>query len=139
MLLHSFAINDVQDKNEYFWRYQRYELIRECFEKPTFAFPPLSLFVYILLLIRLIWRRRTSFRVFSKYSNICREKLKRKCILLYIERLVTPELDKEWTDFENAATYEHARDFVEEKYRSRSKVHTSSFVFTFNIFFFHIS
>ncbi|CAF4975808.1 unnamed protein product [Rotaria sp. Silwood1] len=39
----SFTINEVQDKNEYFWRYQRYELIREYFQKPTFAFPPLSL------------------------------------------------------------------------------------------------
>lgn len=68
--IYSFAINDVQDKNEYFWRYQRYQLIREYFEKPKFAFPPLSLIVYIFMLINLIWRRRTSFRVFSKYSDL---------------------------------------------------------------------
>ena len=47
-------------------------------------------------------------------------------ILSKLEILATTELDKEWTDFENAATYKHARDFVEEKYRSHSKVHASS-------------
>ena len=67
--LYSFAISDVQDKNEYFWRYQRYELIRKYFEKPTLAFPPLSLLAYVLILIELIWRRRPSFRVFSKRSD----------------------------------------------------------------------
>ena len=51
---------------------------------------------------------------------------------MYSEILATTELDKAWTDFENAATYEYARDFVEEKYRSNTKVHTSSSVSIFD-------
>jgi hypothetical protein len=31
-------------------------------------------------------------------------------------------MDKDWTDFEDAATYEYARGLVEEKYRPRSKI-----------------
>ncbi|CAF5062293.1 unnamed protein product [Rotaria sp. Silwood1] len=34
---------------------------------------------------------------------------------------MTPKLDAEWTDFENAATYKFARYLVEEKYRSHIK------------------
>ena len=66
---HSFAITDVQDMNEYFWRYQRYELTRGYFEKSKFAFPPVSLLVYILMFIRLLYRRRIIPRVFSKLIN----------------------------------------------------------------------
>ena len=62
----SFAINDIQEKNQYYWHYQRYELIREYFEKPKFGFPPVSLVVYILMLYRLIYHRRMIPRVFSK-------------------------------------------------------------------------
>ena len=52
--------------NEYFWRYQRYELIREYFEKPMFAYPPLSLLIYIYMLFKFLKRGRTNFRIFSK-------------------------------------------------------------------------
>lgn len=123
---YSFAINDVHEKNEYYWRYQRYQLIREYFEKPKFVFPPLSLFIYILMLIRLIYRRRMIPRVFSKFSITLKINKTFEISFLYSEILATPELDKTWTDFENAATYEYARDFVEEKYRSSTKVHVSS-------------
>ena len=126
----SFAINAVHEKNEYYWRYQRYELIREYFEKPRCVFPPLSLFVYILMLIRCIYRRRMIFRIFSElakyFSCTRREKEHVRNSILYLERLSTPQLDKAWTEFENAATYEYARDFVEERYRSRTKVHLLS-------------
>ncbi|CAF1528136.1 unnamed protein product [Rotaria sp. Silwood1] len=89
----NFSINEVQDKNEYIWRYQRYELIREYFEKPLFAFPPLSLFAYIGWFI------------------------KRRCN--------TPEMDIRWTEFENAATYDYARKFVEDNYRPKAEHETS--------------
>ena len=65
---YSFVINEIQVMNEYYWRYQRYELIREYFEKPKFAFPPLTLLVYILMLIRLVYRQKMVPRVFSKFS-----------------------------------------------------------------------
>ena len=65
----SFSINEIHDKNEYIWRYQRYELIREYFEKPLFAFPPLSLLAYIGWFISAVIFRGTSFRVFSEYHE----------------------------------------------------------------------
>ncbi|CAF2077519.1 unnamed protein product [Rotaria magnacalcarata] len=98
----NFSIMDVQDKNEYFWRYQRYELVREYFEKPSFNYPPCSLLVYMFLFIRFLKRaRQTRYRIFK--------------------RLATKTLDIKWTDFEAAATYEHARNLVENKYRSRKQ------------------
>ncbi|CAF3395770.1 unnamed protein product [Rotaria socialis] len=96
----NFSIMDVQEKNEYVWRYQRYELVREYFEKPSFTYPPFSLLVYIFLFIRFLKRnRQTRYRIFK--------------------RLATKTLDIQWTDFEAAATYEYARNLVENKYRSR--------------------
>jgi hypothetical protein len=64
----SFSISDVQEKNEYFWRYQRYELTRQYFEKPILAYPPLSIFVYIGWAIQVLFFKGTTCRVFSKYS-----------------------------------------------------------------------
>jgi hypothetical protein len=62
----SFSIQYVQDKNEYYWRYQRYELVKEYFEKPMLAFPPFSLLAYIGLLIQVYIFQGTTCRVFSK-------------------------------------------------------------------------
>ncbi|CAF3609712.1 unnamed protein product [Rotaria sp. Silwood1] len=102
----NFSINEVQDKNEYIWRYQRYELIREYFEKPLFAFPPLSLFAYIGWFISAVIFQGTTFRVFKRRCN-------------------TPEMDIRWTEFENAATYDYARKFVEDNYRPKAEQETS--------------
>ncbi|CAF1155242.1 unnamed protein product, partial [Rotaria sordida] len=60
----NFTINDVQAKSEYLWRYQRYELIREYFEKPFFAFPPLSILGYLGPLLKWILHRRNVLRLF---------------------------------------------------------------------------
>ncbi|CAF1336004.1 unnamed protein product [Rotaria sordida] len=106
---HSFSINEVHDKNEYIWRYQRYELIREYFEKPLFAFPPLSLLAYIGWFISAVICRGTTFR----------------CSQLYLERRCnTPEMNVRWTEFENAATYDYARKFVEDNYRPKAEYQT---------------
>ncbi|CAF4168433.1 unnamed protein product [Rotaria sordida] len=92
----NFSINEVQDKNEYIWRYQRYELIREYFEKPLFAFPPLSLLAYIGWFISAVIFRGTTFR-FSQFY------LERRCN--------TPKMNVQWTEFENAATYNYAPSY----------------------------
>jgi hypothetical protein len=68
-VLFSFSISDVQEKNEYFWRYQRYELTCEYFEKLILAYPPLSIFAYIGWLIKVLAFKGTTCRVFSKYSK----------------------------------------------------------------------
>ncbi len=68
-IIFSFSINDVQEKNEFFWRYQRYELICDYFQKPLFAYPPLSFLAYIGWLIYVFVFHGTTFRVFSKYHE----------------------------------------------------------------------
>ncbi|CAF3799568.1 unnamed protein product [Adineta steineri] len=103
----NFTINDVQEKNEYFWRYQRYELTRDYFEKPILVHPPLSLIAYVIWLLREFFPSGTTFRVFKFLRN-------------------TSNLDSHWTEFENAATYEHARNFVEKKYREKDEVNMST-------------
>jgi hypothetical protein len=39
----------VQENTEFYWRYQRYSFVREYFERPPFAYPPLTIFSYIAL------------------------------------------------------------------------------------------
>jgi hypothetical protein len=72
--LFSFTINDVQAKSKYLWRYQRYELIREYFEQPFFAYPPLSLFVYLYFIFGLIFNHKNTLRIFSKFFFLIKEK-----------------------------------------------------------------
>ena len=36
-------------------------------------------------------------------------------------RCLSPEMNAEWTEFENAATYEYARKFVEKNYRPKTE------------------
>ena len=64
----SFSINDVQARNEYLWRHQRYQLISTYFQKPPLAFPPIAIIGYIFWLINVCCGGVT-FRVFSKYSK----------------------------------------------------------------------
>ncbi|CAF0830997.1 unnamed protein product [Rotaria sordida] len=99
----NFSINDVQEKNEFFWRYQRYKLICEYFQKPLFAYPPLSLLAYIGWLINVFVFHGATFRIFKYLRS-------------------HPKMENNWTEFENAATYEYARHFVEEHYRFKDKI-----------------
>ncbi|UJR07956.1 hypothetical protein I4U23_012235 [Adineta vaga] len=103
----NFTINDVQEKSEYFWRYQRYELIRDYFEQPLFAYPPLSIVGYFCTLIKYCLRRGNVVRVFK--------------------RLATKQMDCDWTDFENAATYNYTRTFVDRMYCDSSTLIVPTF------------
>lgn len=44
------------------------------------------------------------------------------------EHIAEPDLNAFWTDFEHASTYNHARNLVEEKYRSHKKDEPKKFV-----------
>jgi hypothetical protein len=62
--------SDVGDRHRHrctvqFWRYQRYDLIHEYFEKPIFAYPPLSLLIYVWLFFKVCTGRKFC-QVFSK-------------------------------------------------------------------------
>ncbi|CAF0986831.1 unnamed protein product [Adineta steineri] len=96
----NFTIDDVQEQSEYFWRYQRYELIREYFEKPFFAYPPLSLLAYLFQLVKYCLGRNDVLRIFKRYA--------------------TKKTDADWTNFEQEATYNYARDFVDRMYADSS-------------------
>jgi len=113
----SFTINDVQAKSEYLWRYQRYELIREYFEKPPLAYPPLSLIGYLLLLLQYIFCRKNLFRIFSKLFFLSKKRI--SLIWFCLERF-SKDKNKDWTDFESAATYNYTRTFVDRMYRDSS-------------------
>ncbi|CAF1246064.1 unnamed protein product [Rotaria sordida] len=103
----NFTINDVQAKSEYLWRYQRYELIREYFEKPFFAFPPLSILGYLGPLLKWILHRRNVLRLFKRQAS--------------------PKLDTNWTDFESTATYNYVRTFVDRMYCDSSTLKIPKF------------
>ncbi|CAF1223885.1 unnamed protein product [Adineta ricciae] len=96
----NFTIMDVQDKSEYLWRYQRYELIRNYFEQPLLAFPPLSIVGYFWTLLKYCLRRRDVARIFKRFA--------------------TKQSNNEWTNFENAATYSYTRTFVDRMYADSS-------------------
>ncbi|UJR16241.1 hypothetical protein I4U23_003149 [Adineta vaga] len=100
----NFSIQRVEDKNKFYWRYQRYELLREYFEKPLLAIPPLSLLVYSFVLIMIFCNRGTNHRI--------------------LKRRTTSKLDKAWTDFEHLATYHYARKTVEDNYQHRREPET---------------
>ncbi|CAF1184562.1 unnamed protein product [Rotaria sordida] len=95
-------IDEVKENDKFYWHRQRYRMVREYYEKPALAYPPLSLFVYIKLLIKKIVmkmkkRNKALFRTFK----------------LEIENFhgITDD------GFESEATYKYARSVVELKYR----------------------
>lgn len=47
-------------------------------------------------------------------------------------------MDKHWTDFENVATFNYARTFVDRMYRDSSTLTIPSYVIEFCLFFFFI-
>lgn len=123
----SFAIQSVHDESEYHWRYQRYRLIEEYFEKPIFAFPPLSLIVYIQLLIQFSVRQCITCQVFSRLIG-----MNSACMsILYnlpLERFSPEELTYGWDEFENAATYRYARELVEKNSRYVRELNEEAYV-----------
>jgi len=76
----SFTINNVQNNTAFHWQYQRYLLVCEYFEKPVFAYPPLTILPHICLLLRRIFYtiakpccrdfRKPGEKVFSKKSIV---------------------------------------------------------------------
>jgi hypothetical protein len=53
----SYAVDKVQENTEFYWRYQRYTFIREYFERPPLAYPPLIIVPHILLIFWAVKRR----------------------------------------------------------------------------------
>jgi hypothetical protein len=47
----------VRENTEFYWRYQRYSFVREYFERPPLAYPPLIIFSHIVLIVRALHRK----------------------------------------------------------------------------------
>ncbi|CAF4434621.1 unnamed protein product, partial [Adineta steineri] len=51
------TIDDIQENTEFYWRYQRYTFVREYFERPPLAYPPLIIFTHIIFLFIALKRK----------------------------------------------------------------------------------
>ncbi|CAF0984122.1 unnamed protein product [Adineta steineri] len=103
------TIDKVKENTEFYWRCQRYSFIREYFEQPPCAYPPLIIFSHIILFIRYI------------YSNSCCKRTKvndhtSQSITLRNFKMIaaTDTTSERWDAFENAATHNCARSNVEK-------------------------
>jgi hypothetical protein len=129
----SHTIDKVQESTEFYWRYQRYSFVRDYFENPPLAYPPLIIFTHITLIIIAVRRQcrrianlnqnpdennipesKIVLHIFSKIN-----KLISLVKLLYKNNLEMIPLDKgkqngHWNAFENAATHSYARSIVEK-------------------------
>lgn len=47
----------MQHNTEFYWHYQRYSFVREYFDRPILAYPPLIIFPHLYRLARYIWKQ----------------------------------------------------------------------------------
>ena len=71
MIFFSFTFQSVQDQTDLVWRYERYSLIREYFERPP-LFPPFIIFTNFVEGVKLILRHLP----YSKLSNMSTRRAK---------------------------------------------------------------
>ncbi|CAF1014905.1 unnamed protein product [Adineta ricciae] len=119
----SRSIDKVQDNTEFYWRYQRYTFVREYFERPPLAYPPLIFFTHVILLCRAIRHQLC--------PKLCRNRVgdenaeSTSSILTSIFKMVPLErfhLNEKWNVFENAATHSYARSVLERNKKKRSLI-----------------
>ncbi len=72
--LYSFTFESVQTQTDLVWRYERYALIREYFDRPP-LFPPLIFLTHLIEIGKLIYRhlpfhkKKIQAKTFSKEFN----------------------------------------------------------------------
>ncbi len=88
----------------------------------------MSLLGYLYLIGRLIFRRKNTLRIFSKVFFYQRKEFVN---LICLERFSTPKENKDWTDFEQAATYHYTRTFVDRMYHGRSTYYSDVIIIFF--------
>ncbi|CAF3454781.1 unnamed protein product [Rotaria sp. Silwood1] len=128
------TIDAVKENTQFYWRYQRYAFVREYFERLLFAYPPLNILTYIVILFIILQQKcyrklcnsqveveshksksKGILRVFSKFDNFFSFLVK----LMYkidLEMISANEYEgtDRWDAFENAATLIDARSILEE-------------------------
>ncbi|CAF4095024.1 unnamed protein product, partial [Adineta steineri] len=106
------TIDDIQENTEFYWRYQRYAFVREYFERPPLAYPPLIIFTHIIYLFRAL-RRKFCQELCQDQVTDENYKLKSKTITQMIP-IETSQINERWDRFENAATHSYARTIFEK-------------------------
>ncbi|UJR11208.1 hypothetical protein I4U23_015389 [Adineta vaga] len=102
------TIHEVQENTEFYWRFQRYSFVREYFERPWLAYPPLILIPHIWIVCLALWKKCCS----SNLDSIRTEHNSVTTPIFKIIPLNRQVLHKRWSKFENAATYGYARSVV---------------------------
>ena len=115
-------LNLFKNQTDLVWRYERYLLIREYFDRPP-LFPPFIILTHVYDLFKLFGRcclarrrNQTDFeggKSFSKYYRWIFFDLIKKFINEHLEMIaIPPKVDEEWSEFENYATNYYARTIV---------------------------
>ncbi|CAF4123035.1 unnamed protein product, partial [Rotaria magnacalcarata] len=98
----SYTFNAVQTQTDLVWRYDRYGLVREYFDRPPF-FPPFIIITHIVEFAKLISRH---------VPNVDHSKMRRRRTKIFKMIAANREIDKEWSEFESYATNLYARTIV---------------------------
>ncbi|UJR20641.1 hypothetical protein I4U23_023766 [Adineta vaga] len=119
------TIDKVRADTEFYWRYQRYSFIREYFEQPPWAYPPLIFFVHAVLLFLVVTRklkRRRNQIADEKHQLESRQKL-------HIFKMIPlNDTQEKWDHFENAATHSTAYSLI--KTNKKKDLSTSDKIFS---------
>ncbi|CAF1153400.1 unnamed protein product [Adineta steineri] len=104
------TIDKVKENTEFYWRSQRYSFIREYFEQPPCAYPPLIIFSHIALLIHYIYSKSC-----DKGTGDNDHTSESITLLRNFKMIAAADTTNErWDAFENAATHDCARSNVEK-------------------------
>jgi hypothetical protein len=113
---YSFTFESVQTHTDLVWRYERYLLIREYFDRPP-LFPPFIILAHFFELSKLIFRhlpkhmKKFHAKTFSKKFE---EKKNDFNMILFLLEMIgaNREVNKDWTEFESYATNLYARSVL---------------------------
>lgn len=112
----SFTFESVQTQTDLVWRYERYSLIREYFDRPP-LFPPLIILTHLFELSKFIFRhlpkhmKKIHAKTFSKIFEGRNFSFSFSFLLLEMIG-ANREVDKDWAEFESYATNLYARSVV---------------------------
>ncbi|CAF1433937.1 unnamed protein product [Rotaria magnacalcarata] len=117
------TIGKVQHNTEFYWQYQRYSFVREYFDRPALAYPPLIVFPHLFRVGRFTWQMCRKFCCKKQLVGRRDDQQKYDHSGSYspVLKIIAAEgsmLDEHWNMFESAATYSYARSSIEQKSKS---------------------